>query len=493
MKIWITLLTLLVALGTNRVNAELPSAVTDALRKADVPLENVAILVKPLGEGKPPLLDHQSNRAMNPASVMKLLTTYAGLDLLGPGYTWKTEVYLNSDLRGDTLNGDLILRGSGDPKLTIDRFETLLKQLRARGLRQIKGDLILDKTTFSLPAHDPARFDNEPLRPYNVGPDPLLLNFKTVRFQLAPSLNNRMVAITPDSQPIQLQIKNRLTLGDGPCGDWRQRLSLDVQTPSPIQLIATFSGNYPRGCGEKNWNVALLDHARYLGGVFAQQWQSLGGRWTGAVKQTNLPANARLVANLESPALAEIVRDINKYSNNVMAQQLFLSLSSAPGSSDINNASAGSFERSSDLILAWLKQKNIPREGLVLENGSGLSRLERISAQTLVALLESAWQSPVMPEFLASLPLYGVDGTLRRRGATENDLLLGRARLKSGTLNDTRALAGYLQDAEGRRWIVVILINHPNAPQTQTAQDALLQWVYQTSTKTASDTTQHPQ
>ncbi|MBL8510286.1 MAG: D-alanyl-D-alanine carboxypeptidase/D-alanyl-D-alanine-endopeptidase [Betaproteobacteria bacterium] len=461
----------------------MPPPVVEALNKAAVPLENVAIVVKqldaPNDAHKPPLVSHRSEQPQNPASVMKLLTTYAGLALLGPGYAWKTEVYLSGDLRGDTLNGDLILRGSGDPKLTIDRFETLLKQLRARGLRQIKGDLILDKTSFNTPAHDPARFDNEPLRAYNVGPDPLLLNFKTVRFQLAPSLNNRMVAITPDARPIQLQINNRLNLSEGPCGDWRERLGLDIQTRSLTQLTVTFKGNYPRSCGEKTWNVALLDHARFIGGVFAEQWQALGGRWAGDVKVTNVPANARLIASLESPALAEIVRDINKYSNNVMAQQLFLSLSASPSSSDINNAGAGSFERSNNVILAWLKQKNIPREGLVLENGSGLSRLERISAQTLVALLESAWQSPVMPEFLASLSLYGVDGTLRKRTPSQTDSPIGRAHLKSGTLNDTRAIAGYLQDAEERRWVVVMLINHPNAPQAQSAQDALLQWVYQ--------------
>jgi D-alanyl-D-alanine carboxypeptidase/D-alanyl-D-alanine-endopeptidase (penicillin-binding protein 4) len=177
-----------------------------------------------------------------------------------------------------------------------------------------------------------------------------------------------------------------------------------------------------------------------------------------------------LLTTLESPSLAEIVRDINKYSNNGMARQLFLSLS-------MDAMQAGGVERSAQRIKDWLEKKGIAANGLVLDNGSGLSRSERIDAHTLAALLDAAWRSAVMPEFIASLPLAGVDGTLRRRARGEG--VAGQAHVKGGTLNDVRAIAGYVLDAQGKRWIVVFLIHHPQAGLATAAQEALLKWVAQ--------------
>ena len=123
---------------------------------------------------------------MNPASVMKLVTTFAALELLGPDYRWKTEAYLGGPLDNGTLEGDLILKGYGDPKITIEQWQAFMATLRAQGLAAVTGDLVLDRSYFRLPPHDPAAFDGEPLRPYNVGPDALLVNFKAVRFVFAP-------------------------------------------------------------------------------------------------------------------------------------------------------------------------------------------------------------------------------------------------------------------------------------------------------------------
>ncbi|MBL8525329.1 MAG: D-alanyl-D-alanine carboxypeptidase/D-alanyl-D-alanine-endopeptidase, partial [Betaproteobacteria bacterium] len=415
------------------------------------------------------LIAHNTDKAMNPASVIKLVTTYAGLELLGPAYSWKTDVLVGGDIKNGVLHGDLILRGTGDPRLTVERFWLLLKQLRERGLTTIKGDLVLDKTSFDVAPHDPAKFDGEPLRAYNVGPDALLVNFKSVRFAFAPTVDLKGVSISPDIKPAQLEIGNRVRLIDGPCGDWRERVVIDVQTISATQMKVSFTGNYPKSCGEKVWNVSLLDHARFTGGVFAQLWRDVGGSWSGAVKLAATPADARMIVSVESPPLAEVIRDINKYSNNVMARQLFLSLSA-------DGTQPASVARSTELIREWLAKKNIPAPELVLENGSGLSRIERISTGTLSQMMDAAWRSSVMPEFVSSMALLGVDGTFRKRA--KGDSIAGQAHVKSGTLSDARAVAGFVRDAQGRRWIVVLMINHANAPLTQAAQDALLAWVF---------------
>ncbi len=447
----------------------LPSPVTDVFKKASVPLENVAIFIKDVS-ARDPLLTLNADKPMNPASVMKLFTTYAGLELLGPSYAWKTEVYAGGEIRNGVLKGDLILKGGGDPKLTVERFWLLLKQLRERGLQSIRGDLVLDRTLFEDIAFDPAKFDGEPLRAYNVSPDPLLLNFKTVRFSFAQSVDGKSVSISPDIKPTQIEVVNRVKLIDAPCGDWRERVTLDVQTVTLTQLKISFVGNYPRSCGEKTWNVSLLDHARFVGGVFASLWKDVGGDWKGAVKLTGTPLDAKLIATAESPPLAEVIRDINKFSNNTMARQLFLSLAAEKSTPPATARAAG------NIIKDWLHKKNIAALELVLENGSGLSRTERASAATLGDMLDAAWRSNVMPEFISSLPLLGVDGTLRKRARGES--VAGQAHIKSGTLSDVRAMAGYVLDSTGKHWVVVMIVNHANAPLTQDAQDALLAWVY---------------
>ena len=451
----------------------LPPTVTEVFAKANVPLENVAVIVKEIGS-KDLLLSSNAGKPMNPASVIKLVTTYAGLELLGPTYTWKTEVFSAGELRGGALQGDLVLKGTGDPKLTVERFAAMLKQLRDRGLDDIQGDLTLDRSFFENVPHDEAAFDGEALRAYNVGPDPLLLSFKTVRFFFAPTLDNKSVSISPDVKPAQLAVTNRVKLVDAACGEWRERIVLDVQEIKPARLRVTFTGNFPRSCGERVWNVSLLDHARFVGGVFASIWHAGGGKWEGAVKLAPTPAKAKLIATTESPPLADLVRDINKFSNNVMARQLFLTLSAEAWAGNLKEP--GNASRSTQIIREWLAKKNIAAPELVLENGSGLSRNERISAATLAQLLDAAWRSSVMPEFMSSMSLLGLDGTVRRRSKGES--IAGQAHLKTGSLNDARAIAGYVLDQSGRRWIVVMMVNHPNAAQTQAAQDALINWVY---------------
>lgn len=466
----------LMTVGQPNAHAQLPEPLREAFTRAQVPVESVALVVKEVGVAATnPVVSVNAERSMNPASVMKLVTTYAGLDLLGPAYTWKTDVYIAGEFSGTTLKGDLVIKGGGDPKLTVERLWLLVRQLRERGLRTITGDLVIDRTSFAEAETDPGRFDGQPLRAQNVSPDALLINFKSVRFQFAPSFDGKSVSIAPDIQPAQLAITNRTRLVDAPCGDWRERIKFDMQQAAPTELRVSFTGSYPKSCGERTWNIALLDNARFNGGVFARLWSEAGGTWKGAVRVEPAPASAQLLLSFESPPLADVVRDINKFSNNVMARQLFLSLS-LPMEGN-GNAGGATVQKSTQVVKSWLQRKGIAAPELVLENGSGLSRIERISGATLVAMLDQAWASPTMPEFISSLSLVGVDGTFRRRATRE--IAVGTAHMKSGTLNDVRAIAGYVLANDGKRYIAVMLVNHANALLTERAQDVLLRWVYE--------------
>ncbi len=412
-------------------------------------------------DGGPPLLSHNARQAMNPASAMKLVTTYAALEMLGPAHTWRTEVLADAGPVDGRVNGNVYLRGNGDPKLTLEQFWLLLRQLRLHGVREIAGDLVLDRRAFALPAHDPGEFDNQPLRPYNAGPDALLVNFKSVRLLLQPDPAGKAVSVVAETPSEGLRIDNRLRLASEPCGDWREKLQVTVSG-----LRIELGGAYPAACGEQALNLAPWAADVQLEGLFRALWRELGGRFSGSVREGAAPANARTLAVQESAPLAELVRDINKYSNNVMARQLFLSLDSER---------PATIEGARRQLAAWLQANALQLPELVIDNGSGLSRNARISAAGLAQLLSAAWQSPLMPELIASLPLAGVDGTLRKR--LQNGPTAGRAHLKTGYLEGVRAIAGYVLDNSGKRWIVVALINDANARLGKPALDALLQWV----------------
>ena len=447
-----------------------PPAVGNSLRSAGIPSSAVGISVQEVGTSRP-LLTANSAVALNPASTIKLVTTYGALELLGPAFRWKTETYLGGPLRDGVLEGDLVLKGYGDPKLTLEAFWLLLRDLRARGLKDIRGDLVLDRTQFSPAEFDASRFDGDALRPYNVGPDALLVNFKAVRFHFVPEPERRAVRVF--AEPRIVEIANDLRLADTPCGDWRERMKADFQLQAPAPKAA-FSGTYNAGCGERDWHVAMLAPNQYTASVFRLLWTELGGTIGGtaggSAREGTAPQGKPSFASIESPTLSEVVRDINKFSNNVMARQLFLTIGAEQAGAP---ATAANAQRS---IKAWLAKKGLDFPELVMENGSGLSRIERISAQSLTSMLVAAFRSPVMPELVASLPLIAVDGTMRRRMKSES--IAGQAHIKTGSLSDVRAIAGYVLDRSGRRYAVTMIVNHPNAQQSQAAQDALLNWIY---------------
>ncbi|GAB1235190.1 D-alanyl-D-alanine carboxypeptidase/D-alanyl-D-alanine-endopeptidase [Ferrigenium sp. UT5] len=454
--------------------APLPATVAQELKKAGIPSSAIAIEVREVGKHAP-LISINPRRPMNPASTMKLLTTYAALDLLGPAYTWKTEAYLDGELKDGLLQGDLILKGYGDPKFTIEQFWLWLSELRARGLRDIRGDLVIDRSYFDLPQHDPAEFDNDPVRAYNVGPDAMLLNFNTLRLRYLPDSTGLKVVSEPPLDGMRLD--NQLTPNDtnGNCDNWDDRFSVQ---PSGDSVV--LQGDYPIGCGEREQNLSVMPHTRYIEAVFRTMWKNLGGTLHGRQREGNAGATATLFSVHRSDPLSNLIRDINKFSNNVMARQVFLTLGEAlplKNESDTGTETGRrmSVERSIFAVQNWLLKNNLRFSELVLENGAGLSRDERISATHMAQLLQSAYAHPLNAELLASLPILGVDGSVKKR--LRDSPAARHAHLKTGTLTGVKTLAGYVRSKSGKEWVLVFFINHPYAQRGQDAQDALIEWL----------------
>jgi len=435
----------------------LPPEIEAALVRARLPRDAIAVVVLDADGKHPARLSHRAELPLNPASIAKLATTFGALELLGPQFTWATPVYVDGPVVDGTLRGALYIKGLGDPKLVAERIWLLLRRVQGLGIRTISGDIVLDHSAFETAAQDPGAFDGEPLRPYNAAPDALLLNYKSVLLTFTPFAGQAQVHMEPPLAAVQ--VPPRVAAGSGDCGDWRAALKADFSDPARIR----FDGAYPLACGERTWPLAYADPRSFAARAIAGMWLQIGGSVTGQVRDGRVPQGLQPAFEMQSPPLAEVVRDINKYSNNVMAQQVFLTLS-------LQQTGVGTFEASRDILRGWWRER-VGGEAPAFGNGSGLSREERITALQLAHLLQVAWGSPLMPELASSLPLAGVDGTLRRaRGA------MGLAHLKTGSLRDVAGVAGYVDGASGRRYVLVAIANHANANAARPVIDALIRW-----------------
>ncbi len=467
----------------------LPPTVMEALNRAQVPASALSALVVSVNPDAHERLRHRANTSVNPASVMKLVTTYAAIDLLGSDFTWNTRFYTDGAVENGMLRGNLYVRGGGDPKFVLERIQEAYLALQAKGVNVILGDMVLDHSAFELPAIDPGAFDGEALRPYNASPDALLVNFKSVILTFQPDVANGVAYVISEPPMAGLKVDATVPLSRTACGDWRGAVQARFDDPDRIR----FEGRYPQNCGELKWPVAYQQPASYAARAMEGLWRSSGGAITGQVRDGVMPAEVQLLHEARSLPLSEIIVDVNQWSNNVMAQQVFLTLGQlaqpqtatpmlavvAPGSAAARLVPSrpARFELSREVVGDWWKRTFGPRvPGPVLDNGSGLSRDERITSEALAGLLRHAAYHPQAMQFVQSLSVAGVNGTAARLARGGQSAARGNAWIKTGTLRDVTGIAGYVNAVNGARYAVVGFINHPNAPAARPALDALLEW-----------------
>lgn len=474
--------TLAAAWAPAAAQSALPGPVLQALRTTTIPENALSVLV--LRDDRT-VLAHLADRPMNPASTMKLATTLIALEQLGPTFRGRTELRTTATLQGDVLGGDVYLRGGADADLSTDALTTMLRALRYQGIRTIAGHLVVDRQLFN-----PARpdlgappFDESPEAYYNVIPDALLVNKNMVQLDIRSTSGAVKVAMLPELDGVSVDSDMKLVNVD--CARWEDGWKTPTAVPQPdggIRLV--LHGTFPKGCVASN-SVNVIDRQAYLDRLVRHTWTALGGSIADTTIEAATPPDARLLAEHVSRTLPEIVRDTNKPSDNALARTLFLSLGALepdpvlgsrpqPGAA---TPSITTFARTDAAVRTWMRLHGIDDTGLVLDNGSGLSRTERITPIQLAGVLQAGLRSDWAPEFQASMPIVAVDGTMRRR--LHDSPAAGRARMKTGTLNNVVAVAGYVPDASGQRCVLVAMVNSDRVGngRGRIVLDALVDWL----------------
>ncbi len=463
---WLFLLGMSCSGMAQEPRGEFPASVKEALAHAQIPLSGVSVMVQVVGEKSPRLVWNEQVPRL-PASLMKLVTTYAALLKWGPTKTWVTRVW-GQPARAGVVSGNLYVQSEGDPALSFERWQQMWRQLRNQGMREIRGDIVIQGPAFAMANQDPSAFDGLGYRAYNAIPGPLDLASRTELLHIVPL--GKQIRVYPEIQLPEVRLVSHLLGDSGPCpADWKQNLALQVEDEGPRATVR-LDGRLSLQCQEKTLSLHVLDDVAWIEALFRASWRELGGTFAGHVVWGKIPADLPLLEEMQSPALASQIGGINKNSNNLMARTLFLELGeNAPGSAALT--SAQSIQEVKRLL--GLRGMHFPE--LVLENGSGLSRQEQITPAHLNQLLQDAAQNPLQPEFMASLAWIGEEGTLLHR--FEAPELVHRFRLKTGSIQGVNALAGYGLNAKGQWVSLVFMANDARAGASKEAQEALLRWI----------------
>ncbi len=474
----------LVCCATLNASAALPTdswppALNELIRQARFKEHELFFFVQAVDEEQPAIA-RQADKLGVLASTTKIPTTLAALDLLGSKFRWRTQAFLRGALQDGVLNGHLEVVGGGDPSLDAERLKELMQKLRKRGLNQINGDILINRQAFVINEKDHAQ---TPIpnadRVHHVRPDAFVVNQSMLSIDFEPVAASKSFRVQTSPALHGIEVINKMTGIAGPCLRHKSTLDFTIEDTAQGRSL-TLTGNYPSDCGARRWEISPFSPAEFSKLAVHQAWLDAGGILTGKVVDKPLPISKaraprgkapKAFAVQESAPLLEIVEEVNKWSNNVLARHLFLSLVQG------FPARSATLKDARLSMSAWLQRYGIGADLMQLDNGSGLSREERATPAALGKLLVLAWQKEVLRKaFLSTLPIVGIDGTMGSR--LKDSAAAGKAFIKTGTLTGVRSIAGYVTAASGKTYAIVALANAANAHLAQPIHDRLIEWIY---------------
>ena len=450
-----------------------------ALRQAGIASANVGLMAQSVDDGAAPLVSHNEARVFTLASTTKLVTTLAALDTLGSGFRWQTRAYLLGPLKDGVLHGDLLIVGGGDARLSTTDLAQWFARMQQQGLKAIEGNIVINRGAFQTRATDHA---GTPIpsksNPHHAWPEALMLDEGVLTIEVSAPDPARPDALVLSMKPRLdgVEFLDLTQVRRVKCSAVREPLSASLEELyRPMRVLV--QGEWAPGCSSARLQIATPPGSRFAPLAIAAAWRDAGGALAGQVVQ---PESAYAPASLvkgskpfsvhQSALLPSLLRDMNKWSNNLMARHLMLSLSKG------FPARPATLPEARKRMAEWLNKRGLSQADLSVDNGSGLSHDEKGRALALVQLLRQAWHGPHARELLRSLPVAGEDGTMSMR--LTSSIAKGKAYLKTGTLTDTRAVAGYVQARSGKTYAVAAIINDPKAGKGVAALDAFIEWIF---------------
>jgi len=428
---------------------------------------NYSLIVKNLTQPKKLNFEHNSQSLFNSASLVKIITTFMALEKLGPNFKWQSDFYHSGEIVEGILEGDLIFKGRGDASFSVNDLEKMIVRLRQLGIYKINGDLVIDSTYFgSMPQEK--NFDNDPLRAYNVLPDAVSIQANTINFNFEVIDNEIKIFKDPDLEIVE--VVNQISLTQDKCRNWKSKITYDVSQEKNMQKII-FGGSISRDCEIKEIDLYAIDDDIYFLENFKKLWLLSGGLFDGNLKLANedTSSTASLVTHFSAP-LSELIRDINKYSLNLMSRNLMLTMLAEEIMMPATEEDVNQF------IHDWFTMKGFNVDGLFIDNGAGLSRKIKVSAYQLSELLHAIYVHPLMPEIIASLPISAIDGTLEKRMLYSP--VNARGHFKTGSLKDVNAMAGFFLNKQNEMIMFIFLMNDQKAGLSISLQEKLIEKIF---------------
>ncbi|MFH1262082.1 MAG: D-alanyl-D-alanine carboxypeptidase/D-alanyl-D-alanine-endopeptidase [Pseudomonadota bacterium] len=439
MRVAFATLLALVTTAASAADGPWASFLEPLVSRERLPPGRYGIEFRELRSGKLLFSDGAEN-LLNPASTIKVLTSAAALSKLGPDFRFKTLVSKSGN--------DLCLIGRGDPSLVDETMWLLVEEARRKGVQKIAGDLIADDSYFPATRDHGIEFEGDGERAFTAPIGALSTNFNSLTIHAEPTEIGQPPRLFLDPELPLFRLRNRArTAPNAVKGD----LSASIDR-SGDSFVVTVGGKVSARTERMTIYRAVPDPAIYAAALFAEHFRRAGGTIAGKIRGGVCPATAAPLFEFSSKPLSHVVFDLNKFSNNFIAEMILRSIGDKP-------------EPESGLrtMRDWLPAHGIPAPGVVVENGSGLSRKTRISARMIVEILRAASTDlKVAPEFLSSFGIAGIDGTLHRRfvGTPAES----RLRAKSGSLSGVISLAGVLQIPDGIEVAFCTLFNAPSKP-----------------------------
>ncbi len=407
------------------------------------------------------VFNFQGDTLLAPASIAKTVSTACSLDVLGPQYQFDTLFLMSGKIQGDTLEGDLIVQGKGDPGLVIEDMHEVIEKLRfMHGIKKITGNLVFDNSYLGQKSLSMGEgFEGDEGRSFTAEITPTAINQNSFSVWVTPDLREtgktRAVSLPAGVMDLKLTNKSKVGSSNG------VSLNYDVG-----QMSATVSGVMTKDAAPKGIYRAVDDAYTYALNIMHRLWVDSGGEWKDPkIKIVTSPLAGTLLWKNQSRPLAKLLMDVNKFSLNIGAEMIFL----AAGGEKYGLPAT--YDKSLKMLAECLKEKGIEAGGLDLTNGSGLSRETRFKVSALTRFLNNYAGAVYAPEYQSSFGLLGIDGTVKMRMKN----YVGRARLKTGSLKDVSSIAGYLYSSDHKSYSFAMIQNSIAPSEAKGLEDQVIE------------------